>query len=122
MPLHHYHKRQRAIEAVAEVEGMSDAQVQAAVLQPVNRFKRILDKTVYFTGALSIVMAIPQVLQIYLNQSAAGVSFITWFTFMINAVIWTTYGIVHKEKPILMMYISYFIIDVFIVIGILMYT
>lgn len=120
--IHHAHQKQRAIEAIAEVEGMSDAQVQAAVLQPANRFKRILDKTVYFTGALSIVMAIPQVLQIHLNQSAAGVSFITWFMFMINAVIWTTYGIVHKEKPIMMMYISYFIIDMFIVVGILMYT
>ena len=120
--LHHKHKKERAIEAVAEVEGMSKAQVKAAVLHPTNRFKRILDRMVYFTGALSIVMSIPQVLQIYLYNNVAGISFITWFTFLINATIWTTYGVVHKDKLIILMYVSYFIIDVMIVAGILMYT
>jgi len=120
--IHHAHQKKRAIEAVAEVEGMSEAQVKAAVLHPANRFKRILDRTVYFTGALSVLMAIPQVLQIYLTQSASGVAFVTWFTFLINAIIWTIYGIIHKEKPIVMMYVSYFIIDLFIVTGIIMYT
>ena len=121
MPLHHSHKQKRAIEAAAEIEGMSKAEVQAAVLHPVNRFKRVLDKTVYFTGAFSVLMAIPQVLQIHLNHNASGVSFVTWFTFMINAFIWTTYGIIHKERPIIMMYACYIVIDIFIVVGILMY-
>ena len=120
--IHHAHKKQRAIEAAAKVEGMSKAQVEAAILHPANRFKRILDRTVYFTGALSVFMAIPQVLQSYLNQNATGVAFITWFTFLINAIIWTTYGIIHKEKPIIMMYVSYFVIDLFIVTGIIMYS
>lgn len=120
--LHHVHKKKRAIEAAAEVEGMSETEVKAAVLNPVNRFKRVLDRMVYFTGALSVFMSIPQVLQIYMNQNAGGVSFATWFAFLINAIIWTTYGLVHKEKAIIMMYCSFIVIDLMVVIGILMYS
>ena len=120
--IHHSHKKQRAIEAAAEIEGMSNAEVKAAVFHPTNRFKRLIDKLVYFTGTLSILMAIPQAIMIHTSYDASGVSFPTWFTFMINAVIWTTYGIIHKERPIIMMYVCYFIIDLFIVAGILMYS
>lgn len=117
--IHHMHKQQRAIEAVAEIEGLNNAEVTAAVLSPSNKFKRLLDKVVYFTGIFSVMMAIPQVLHIWIKQNAGGLSLITWATFMVNAVIWSIYGIFHKEKPIIIMYISYFIIDTLIVIGIL---
>ena len=111
MILHnHPHQIKRAIAAVAELESAD------------SRFKRVIDKLVYLTGILSIVMAIPQAAIIHVSQSAVNISFVTWFTFLVNAVIWTTYGIIHKERPIIIMYISYLIIDFFIVAGILMYS
>jgi len=120
--IHHSHKKQRAIEAAAEVEGMSNEEVKEAVLHPENRFKRILDKAVYFTGACAVFLTIPQALQIYISQNASGVSLATWAAFLLNATIWTGYGIIHKEKPIIMMYVCYFVTDIFIVAGILMYS
>ncbi|MFC1647455.1 hypothetical protein ACFL10_00485 [Patescibacteria group bacterium] len=119
--IHHLHKRKRVIEAISEVEGLDKAEVKEAVLKPVNRFKRVLDKLVYFAGITAVIMCIPQGLHIWVNQNASGLSLITWATFLVNAVIWSAYGIIHKETPIIIMYISYIFIDLFIVSGILMY-
>lgn len=119
--VHHLHKQKRAIKAAAEVEGLDQDQVQEAVMQPANRFKRILDKLVYFTGAATVIFAIPQALQIWLSRDAAGVSLITWMAFFVNAIIWASYGFIHKERPIITMYFSYIVIDAFVVMGILIY-
>jgi len=119
--LHHIHKKKRAVEAVSKIEGLDKNEVAEAVMQPVNRFKRILDKLVYFTGAATVIFAIPQALQIWLSQDAAGVSLITWMAFFVNAIIWASYGLIHKERPIITMYFSYIIIDAFVVTGILIY-
>lgn len=110
MALYHVLKRKR------------EAQAKEAVLNPTNHFKRTLDKLIYFTGVATIIFAIPQATHIWINQNAGGVSLITWFAFFINAIVWSTYGVVHKEKPIIIMYFCYMLIDAFVVTGILIYT
>jgi uncharacterized protein with PQ loop repeat len=119
--LHHTHKQKRAIEAAAKVEGLDKKEVKEAIKQPINRFKRVLDKLVYFTGAATIIFAVPQALQIWLSQTAAGVSLATWAAFFVNAIIWTSYGFIHQEKPIITLYFGYIIVDAFVVLGILLY-
>ena len=122
--LHYIHRQNRVTtnQATDRTASGTESRIEDVALSPMNRFKLILDKLVYFTGALSVVMAVPQALQIYLTQNASGVAFVTWFTFFINAIIWTAYGIIHKERPIILIYLSYFIIDFLIVVGILMYA
>jgi uncharacterized protein with PQ loop repeat len=104
--IHHIQKQKSSLEEV---------------IKPKTKFRIMLDRMVYLTGAASVLMAIPQVVQIWGSQSAQGVSFITWFTFLINAVIWSVYGFYHKEMQIIVMYIAYFFIDLFIVSGIIIY-
>jgi len=65
---------------------------------------------------------VPQLYQIYSTKSAAGVSFYTWFLFAFFAIPWMIYGIVHKEKPIVISYALWILIDSAIVIGVLMYS
>ena len=102
--LHHYHLRKRK-------EPFPNS----------NKLKRFMDKAVIAVGIISFLFTIPQVTKIWVGKDAAGVSLISWVTFTIAAVFWLIYGILHKEKPIIITYAGWIIIDFIIVLGILIY-
>jgi uncharacterized protein with PQ loop repeat len=84
--------------------------------------QKILDKLVYFAGIAGPVMTLPQVFKIWAEKSASGVAVETWATYLILSVIWISYGILHKEKPLIIMYSSYFVINISIIVGIALYA
>jgi len=97
--LHHYHKRKGEIH-------------------PLTTF---VDKIIYFAGVLGPIMTLPQLLKIYMAKSAAGVSALSWFSYTIIAMVWLIYGIIHKEKPIIITYSLWIIMDGAIAVGAIMY-
>ena len=103
--LHHLHKRKR-------------------LNQIPNKDKNVafLDKVVLSLAIVAPFFEIPQLLEIYLKKAAENVSIITWSFFALMAIPWFIYGIVHKEKPIIVLYLLWFLIDSTIVIGILIYS
>ncbi|MBN2881413.1 hypothetical protein JXM83_05165 [Candidatus Woesearchaeota archaeon] len=86
-----------------------------------NKFKSMLDKIIYFIGLTGPLMTIPQILKIWSEKSAAGVSMISWMTYLITAFFWLAYGITHKEKPIVITYIFWILTEGFVVAGIFIY-
>lgn len=86
-----------------------------------NKQKNIVDKLVYFAGILTPISTLPQVFKIWINKSAVDVSIFTWMPYLIFAMIWLWYGIIHKEKPIIVLNLGLVIVNIFVVIGILMY-
>ena len=87
-----------------------------------NRGKKFFDKMIYFAGIAGPVMTLPQVFKIWVEKTASGVALETWLTYLILSVIWISYGILHKEKPLIIMYSSYFIINISIIVGIAIYS
>ena len=61
---------------------------------------KFLDLLVYIAGLFLGLMTIPQILKIWVEKNASGVSLITWVAFLIVGLIMVAYGIAHKEKPI----------------------
>ena len=86
-----------------------------------DKFKYYLDKVIYIVGLLTPILTLPQVYSIYAYGSAEGVSLLSWSYYSIAAIIWILYGVIHKEKPIILTYSFMFIVDILIVIGILLY-
>lgn len=82
----------------------------------------VLDKMVYVAGILGPVMTLPQVFKIWHEQSAAGVAIETWGTYLLLNIVWISYAILHQEKPLLIMYSSYFFINISIIVGVVMYS
>ena len=64
---------------------------------------------------------IPQVVTIYQTQNASGVSLVTWFGFMAIGGIFLAYGIVHKLAPFIVNQVIWFILDLLIVVGVILY-
>jgi uncharacterized protein with PQ loop repeat len=82
---------------------------------------RRVDELAYFFGIAGPLFSIPQLYQIWSTQDAVGVSLLSWSAFTIGSMFWLTYGIVHKEKPIIISQTLWFILQLTIVIGILLY-
>lgn len=86
-----------------------------------SRVKKEVDRFAYISGVLTPLFAIPQLLEIWLGQTTEGVSTITWTAYIFISLFWTFYGIVHREKPIILMYASQAFVQVFIIWGIILY-
>lgn len=77
----------------------------------------ILDKLIYFAAVFSPAMTVPQIWKIWESQDAAGVSAITWISYIVVSVIWLTYGLAHKEKVICLTNILWILLGIPVVIG-----
>ena len=84
-------------------------------------FKRAIDRIVLIIAFLAPLVELPQLIEIYVNKAAQNVSVLTWGFFVIFGIPWLIYGIIHKEKPIIILYSLWIIIDSIIVVGILLY-
>ena len=85
------------------------------------KFKKTIDYLIYAVAILAPIMTIPQVLKIWVYQNASGISLISWTSYLIFAFVWLSYGIVHKEKPIIITNILWIIMKIFVVIGTIKY-
>ena len=83
--------------------------------------KRLLDKLVYVFIFVSPLMTIPQIWKIWIDRTVEGVSVITWAGYIIPALFWIIYGIEHKEKPIMILYVLWIFIYFVIISGVLLY-
>lgn len=66
--------------------------------------------------------AVPQVIKIWTEKSAVGVSLWTWLGFSAVGVVFLFYGIMHRLKPFIINQVIWFMLDIFIVVGIALYS
>jgi uncharacterized protein with PQ loop repeat len=75
-------------------------------------------------GVMSIFtmfMTIPQVLTIWIGQQAAGVSLLSWSTYLASAILWLWFGIQKKDKNIYLPCIGWIALDVAVIVGVVIY-
>ncbi|MCA9346511.1 hypothetical protein KC960_03410 [Candidatus Saccharibacteria bacterium] len=63
----------------------------------------------------------PQVYQIFHDKNAAGLSLMSWTGFEILNLVWLFYGIVHRDKVIIFYASSYGFVQIWVIVGGLMY-
>lgn len=78
-----------------------------------------MDWLIYSVAILSPIMTLPQLMQIWVDKNVAGVSLLTWSSYTVFAGFWLLYGLIHKEKPIIVSNIFSGTLNIIIVIGIL---
>jgi len=85
------------------------------------KFRGVIDKGIYFIAVFSPAMTLPQVYKIWIEHTAAGVSVVSWGSYLAAAIFWLTYGILHRVKPIIIANSCWVVLEVFIVVGVIMY-
>jgi uncharacterized protein with PQ loop repeat len=106
-PLHHLHIRKRISQH--EPYPSPDA------------FKRFLDKAIYAVSIIGPALTLPQIYEIWVHQNASGVSTISWAGYLAMAIFWLGYGVIHKEKPIIIAYVLWIILEALVVVGAFLY-
>ncbi len=86
-----------------------------------NKWIKILDDILMAVAIIGPLMNLPQIYKIYSEQIASGLSLISWSLYAICDIPWIIYGIVHKEKPIMIAYILWFLTNMTVVIGIFLF-
>ena len=86
-----------------------------------NKWEKFVYRAVYFVGVFGLIMTTPQILKIWVEKNAAGVSVISWSAYLFVAIFWIIYGIVDRDRPIIFIYSMWVVLDIFIVVGIIMY-
>ena len=79
-------------------------------------------KFAYFVAFVQPLMVLPQVYQIFSNQSASDVSLITWSMLLFFNISNFIYGWVFNIKPLIINNTIWIIVDTLVVVGILVYS
>lgn len=106
--IHHFHRRKRIYKNHEQYP------------HP-NKAKRIMDKAIYGIALAGPVMTIPQITKIWIEKNAAGISLISWCSYLILTFFWLAYGVMHKEKPIVFTNIIWIFIYTLIITGAFIY-
>ncbi len=85
------------------------------------KFKRFYDKFIYVIVVIAPITNIPQLLRVWTEKDVSGVSSLSWFLFSGISVTWLIYGILHKDKHILLMNALLMIVQALIAIGAIIY-
>ena len=83
---------------------------------------RFLDRLLVVVAVIAPLMTLPQIFRIVSERSAVGVSPWTWGAFAFFNVPWLIYGVVHKERPIIVAYTMWLIVNSTVVILTLTYS
>ncbi len=79
-----------------------------------DKLKRMFDKFIYVIVILGPIVNLPQLFKIWVYQNATGVSLVSWAGFSVISMFWLVYGLLHKEKPIILMNVALMIVQAMI--------
>jgi uncharacterized protein with PQ loop repeat len=74
-----------------------------------------------YLSALTMVMTVPQIWSIWVLRDAAGVSLLSWGTYLIAASLWFVHGVQKRDKTIYVACVGWALLDAAVVLGILLY-
>ena len=80
-----------------------------------------MDKLIIILGVVNIIATLPQVLLIWTEKSADGISVLSWGYYTFFAAMLLVYGILHREKPIIVNYTGGTILYGLVLIGAILY-
>jgi uncharacterized protein with PQ loop repeat len=84
--------------------------------------KKILDKMAYPVAIIGPLSSLDQVLTIWNEKSAAGVSVIVWIVILCTSTFWAFYATVHRERVIFFGHIIWIILTSIILFEIFIFS
>lgn len=75
----------------------------------------------YGVGIVGPLVSIPQLIEIYVRHNVQGISVLSWTGYAVLSVLWLAYGIVHREKPIILTQFLWLLVNVAVIVGAILY-
>jgi uncharacterized protein with PQ loop repeat len=83
---------------------------------------RLLDRVLLVVAIIGPLAMVPQLWNVYVLKAVAGVSVVSFLSWAIMDIPWILYGMVHKERPILIAYLLWFATNLAVAIGAIAYS
>jgi uncharacterized protein with PQ loop repeat len=80
-----------------------------------------LERVLRLLSVLTMLMTVPQILTIWIGGNAAGVSLVSWASYLFAACLWFVYGIQKQDKTIYLACVGWVILDAAVVIGVIVH-
>ena len=80
-----------------------------------------VEKILPWLSVLTMMMTVPQIWTIWTQHSAAGVSLLSWGTYLLVACVWFVHGLKKRDKTIYLACIGWIALDLAVVIGVVLY-
>lgn len=93
-----------------------------AVVQPSSATDVMLRRLMAVMSAFTLAMTLPQVLTIWVERQAAGVSILTWSAYFASAALWLWYGLRSGDRSIYLPCIGWLLMDGAVVAGAVIYS
>jgi uncharacterized protein with PQ loop repeat len=85
---------------------------------PLRKASPLLERAVYLSAILGPFSSVPQIYAIwFVDTSPVGVSMTTWLLFLLISVLWLAYGIVRRDRPLIISNSIWIVLEVIIVVG-----
>ncbi len=81
----------------------------------------IFDKLIWPAAIAGPILTIPQVIQIFSSQTAAGVSLTSWTAYLTITFFWFIYSLLHREWPLIINSALWMLANSAVIAGILIY-
>jgi len=79
------------------------------------------DKYMYFIAIIMPLTTLTQTIEIWSKKSAANVSLLTWSAYVLSAISWIAYSIIHKEKILILNSSLWLVLNFSVALGIVLY-
>ena len=86
-----------------------------------SRSERALRRLLGGMSVFTMLMTIPQVVTIWGNHQAAGVSSASWSAYLASALLWLWFGIKKRDRNIYLPCIGWIALDAAVLVGALTY-
>lgn len=80
-----------------------------------------LEKVLRGLSVFTMLMTVPQVLTIWVERDAGGVSLVSWISYLVAACLWFVYGLQKRDKTIYLACVGWVLLDAAIVIGVIIH-
>jgi len=94
---------------------------RGAVRTRSHRLVRTMDALAYMASFTSLFFTLDQVRIIWLEHTTAGVSLLSWTFYTVSAAVWLCYGLVHRERIIIVVNSFAVVANGCIVLGLLVW-
>lgn len=81
----------------------------------------LVDRLTLIAAILEPLFTLPQVVKVFRFHDASSVSVLTWLGFDLLSLVWLWYGVIHRERVILVYQGLFFLFQSLVVIGGIMY-
>jgi uncharacterized protein with PQ loop repeat len=80
-----------------------------------------VEKVLPYLSVVTMVMTVPQIWTIWVLQDVAGVSLLSWGSYLIAACLWFVHGVQKRDKAIYVACVGWVLLDAAVVFGVLLH-